>query len=86
MGLSATGAIRDGLIDAGRNPATPAAIIARGTYADCKSVAGPLEGLLALATEAGEGPALLIVGAVVARSKIWQTHEIKAREPRLAPA
>ena len=85
MGLSATGAIHDGLIGAGRDPATPAAIIARGTLVDSKSAAGTLAELPALAAEVGDGPALLIVGAVVARSKIWQTRRVKTREPTLAP-
>jgi uroporphyrin-III C-methyltransferase/precorrin-2 dehydrogenase/sirohydrochlorin ferrochelatase len=72
MGLAAAAAVRDGLIAAGRGPATPAAVLARGTRADSKSVVGRLESLPALAASAGEGPALLVIGDVVARSAPWR--------------
>ncbi|HTT82440.1 MAG TPA: siroheme synthase CysG [Rhizomicrobium sp.] len=72
MGLTSAPAIRDGLVAAGRSPATPAAILARGTCADSFAVAGLLEDLPSLAAQAGDGPALIVVGEVVARSKPWR--------------
>ncbi len=72
MGLTSAAAIRDGLIAAGRSAATPAAVLARGTCADSFAVAGPLENLESLAEEAGDGPALIVVGEVVARSRPWR--------------
>jgi uroporphyrin-III C-methyltransferase/precorrin-2 dehydrogenase/sirohydrochlorin ferrochelatase len=72
MGLAAAAAVRDGLIAAGRSPKTPAGVLARGTHPDSKSVVGYLDDLPALAREAGEGPALLVIGDVVARSDAWR--------------
>jgi uroporphyrin-III C-methyltransferase/precorrin-2 dehydrogenase/sirohydrochlorin ferrochelatase len=72
MGLAAAAAVRDGLVAAGRDPATPAAVLARGTRPDSKAVVGRLEALPALAASAGEGPALLVIGDVVARSAPWR--------------
>jgi uroporphyrin-III C-methyltransferase/precorrin-2 dehydrogenase/sirohydrochlorin ferrochelatase len=72
MGLSSAARVRDGLIAAGRAADTPAAIIARGTRPDSRSVAGRLRDLPALAVQAGEGPALLVIGDAVARSDIWR--------------
>ncbi len=71
MGLAAAAAVRDGLIAAGRDPKTPAAVLARGTRPDAKTVVGELENLTALASQAGEGPATLVIGHVVARSDAW---------------
>jgi uroporphyrin-III C-methyltransferase/precorrin-2 dehydrogenase/sirohydrochlorin ferrochelatase len=72
MGLAAAAAVRDGLIAAGRDPKTPAGVLARGTHPDSKTVVGHLEQLPALAARAGEGPALLVIGDVVARSDAWR--------------
>jgi uroporphyrin-III C-methyltransferase / precorrin-2 dehydrogenase / sirohydrochlorin ferrochelatase len=71
MGLSAAATVRDGLIAAGRDPKTPAAVLARGTRADAKSVVGTLDDIASLAARAGAGPALLVIGQVVARSDVW---------------
>ena len=68
-GCRAAATVRDGLIAAGRDPQTPVAVLARGTRPDAKSAVGPLDGLAALAAQAGEGPALLVIGEVVARSR-----------------
>jgi uroporphyrin-III C-methyltransferase/precorrin-2 dehydrogenase/sirohydrochlorin ferrochelatase len=72
MGLASAAAVRDGLIAAGRDPSTPAGVLARGTRPDSKIVVGQLEDLAALAAQAGEGPALLVIGDVVARSDAWR--------------
>jgi uroporphyrin-III C-methyltransferase/precorrin-2 dehydrogenase/sirohydrochlorin ferrochelatase len=76
MGLASAGAVRDGLIAAGRDPATPTAVLARGTRPDSHATVGCLDGLAALADAAGEGPAILVVGDVVARSAPWRAAEV----------
>ena len=72
MGLASAAAVRDGLVKAGRDPATPAAVLARGTRPDSRAVVGRLDDLPKLAAAAGEGPALLVIGEVVAHSKPWR--------------
>jgi len=81
MGLASAAAVRDGLIAAGRDPATPAAVLARGTRPDAQAAVGRLDALAALAAEVGEGPAVLVIGEVVARSTPWrELHALIARE------
>jgi uroporphyrin-III C-methyltransferase/precorrin-2 dehydrogenase/sirohydrochlorin ferrochelatase len=72
MGITSSATIREGLIAAGRPPTTPVAVLARGTRVDSFAIAGPLDHLASLAAQAGDGPALIIVGDVVARSKPWR--------------
>jgi uroporphyrin-III C-methyltransferase len=64
MGLAHLDAIASGLIGAGKDPHTPAAVVSRGTYADGTSVSGALEEIAALA-EGLASPSLLVVGDVV---------------------
>jgi uroporphyrin-III C-methyltransferase/precorrin-2 dehydrogenase/sirohydrochlorin ferrochelatase len=77
MGLSGAAKVRDGLIAAGRDPSTPAAVIARGTRKDSNIVVGRLDALAALAAQAGSGPALLVVGQTVRRSAKWLSELAK---------
>ena len=72
MGLISAAGVRDGLITAGRDPATPAAVLARGTRPDARAAVGRLDNLAVLAASVGEGPALLVIGEVVARSAPWR--------------
>ena len=72
MGLAAAAAVRDGLIAAGRAALTPACVLARGTRPDSHAAVGTLQDLPRLAAEAGEGPALLVIGEVVCRSDPWR--------------
>lgn len=72
MGLAKAAEVRDGLIAAGRDAATPAAVLVRGTRPDAKHLVGRLDQIAALAAQAGEGPGLLIIGEAVARSDIWR--------------
>src|SRR5436190_20426018 len=72
MGLASAAAVRDGLIAAGRDGETPAAVLARGTRPDAQAAVGRLDGLAALATEVGEGPAILVIGEVVAHCAPWR--------------
>lgn len=82
MGLASAAIVRDGLLAAGRSPKTPAGVLARGTQPGSTVVVGQLEGLAELARQAGEGPALLVVGDVVARSDAWRET---ARECVIGP-
>ncbi len=72
MGLASAAAVRDGLVAAGRDPATPAAVLARGTRPDSRATVGQLDELPKLAASVGEGPALLVIGEVVAHSAPWR--------------
>ena len=83
MGLASAAAVRDGLIAAGRDPHTPVAVLARGTRPDAKTVVGHLEDLQALAERAGEGPALLVIGQVVARSDAWRAERARGGDRRM---
>jgi uroporphyrin-III C-methyltransferase/precorrin-2 dehydrogenase/sirohydrochlorin ferrochelatase len=74
MGLSAAASVRDGLIAAGRSADTPSAVLARGTRPDAQSAVGTLRDLPALAASVGEGPAILVIGEVVARSDHWTSN------------
>jgi len=81
MGLAAAASVRDGLIEAGRDGATPAAVLARGTRPDAHAALGRLDELAALAATAGEGPAILVIGEVVARANCWGTGEFAPSLP-----
>jgi uroporphyrin-III C-methyltransferase / precorrin-2 dehydrogenase / sirohydrochlorin ferrochelatase len=72
MGLASAAAVRDGLVAAGRDPQTPAAVLARGTRPDSRATVGRLDELPKLAASVGEGPALLVIGEVVAHSAPWR--------------
>jgi uroporphyrin-III C-methyltransferase/precorrin-2 dehydrogenase/sirohydrochlorin ferrochelatase len=78
MGLGSAAAVRDGLMAAGRAATTPAAVLARGSRPDAHAVVGRLDQLPALAAAAGAGPALLVIGDVVARSTPWRAAELEA--------
>ena len=67
MGLNRLAEIRARLLAAGRDPETPAAVIASGTWRDERVVSAPLADLPE-AVEAAQvvSPALLVVGDVVA--------------------
>jgi uroporphyrin-III C-methyltransferase/precorrin-2 dehydrogenase/sirohydrochlorin ferrochelatase len=80
MGLSSAVAVRAGLIAAGRDPQTPAAVLARGTRPDARTAVGRLDELPALARSVGEGPALLVIGKVVERSDPWRAAQIQQVE------
>lgn len=72
MGLAKAAAVRDGLIGAGREPGTPAAVLVSGTRKDARYLVGRLEEIAALAARAGDGPGLLVIGHAVARSDVWR--------------
>lgn len=72
MGITAASTIREGLLAAGRSPETPVGVFARATRPDAKAVVGVLRDLPALAEQVEIGPAILIIGDVVARSAPWR--------------
>jgi uroporphyrin-III C-methyltransferase len=65
MGLAHLAGLAGGLVAAGKDPHTPAAVISRGTLPGGRSVSGELSEIAGLA-EGLESPALLVVGDVVA--------------------
>ena len=80
MGLSSLGAITDGFLKHGADPATPAAVIENGTRAGQRVITGTLESLLEKTSQAGvKSPALIIVGSVVSlRGKLsWFANKPK---------
>jgi uroporphyrin-III C-methyltransferase/precorrin-2 dehydrogenase/sirohydrochlorin ferrochelatase len=72
MGMTAAPTIRAGLLAAGRSPKTPVGVFARVTRPDAKSVVGTLDELPTLAAQVDRGPAILIIGDVVAHSAPWR--------------
>ncbi len=68
------------LIDAGRDPQTPAAVIEKGTTLAQRTVTGALADIAARAREAGiKPPAILVVGGVVELRpylKWWETRPL----------
>jgi uroporphyrin-III C-methyltransferase len=64
MALRTLGSIVEGLVHAGKDPETPAAVISRGTWPEQRVVVAPLEEL-AEAARGLDPPALVVVGEVV---------------------
>ena len=91
MGLAALAEIAAGLIATGRDPETPAAVVARGTTDDQRTVTATLAGIADACAEL-EPPALVVIGEVVAlASEIgpnveWGIPEFLARAPLRATA
>jgi uroporphyrinogen III methyltransferase/synthase len=70
MGVRRLPLIAERLVAAGRSAAEPAAVVERGTLSDQRSVSAPLGELAAAADGAGvRAPAIVVVGAVAARSE-----------------
>jgi uroporphyrin-III C-methyltransferase/precorrin-2 dehydrogenase/sirohydrochlorin ferrochelatase len=90
MGLASAAGVQAGLVAAGRDPATPAAVLARGTRPQAVAHVGRLDALVQLADAASEGPALVVIGAVVARTDAWRAREAtadaRAHDARTRPA
>ncbi|WP_315837359.1 siroheme synthase CysG [Bradyrhizobium prioriisuperbiae] len=76
MGMTAAPAIRAGMLAAGRSPQTPVGVFARATRPDAKAVVGSLDNLPALAAQVDKGPAILVIGDVVARSAPWRNENL----------
>ncbi len=76
MGMTAAPSVRAGLLAAGRSPQTPVGVFARVTRPDAQAVVGTLEGLPGLVQEIDGGPAILIIGDVVAHSAPWRHQNL----------
>src|SRR2546428_497586 len=76
MGMTAAPSVRAGLLAAGRSPKTPVGIFARVTRPDAQAVVGTLENLPALGEKIDGGPAILIIGDVVAHSAPWRQSNL----------
>ena len=68
MGMTAAPSVQAGLVAAGRSPQTPVGVFARVTRADAQAVVGTLDQLPDLVARIDGGPAILIIGDVVAHS------------------
>jgi uroporphyrin-III C-methyltransferase / precorrin-2 dehydrogenase / sirohydrochlorin ferrochelatase len=72
MGMTAAASVRAGLLAAGRSPQTPVGVFARVTRLDAQAAVGTLEQLPDLVQRIDGGPAILIIGDVVAHSAPWR--------------
>jgi uroporphyrin-III C-methyltransferase / precorrin-2 dehydrogenase / sirohydrochlorin ferrochelatase len=72
MGMTAAPSVRSGLLAAGRSPRTPVGVFARVTRPDAQAAVGILDDLPALVEKIDGGPAILIIGDVVAHSAPWR--------------
>ena len=74
MGLESVGGICGRLIGAGKDPATPACVISRGTMRGERAVSGRLDELGALASHGNlRHPAVTVVGDVVRLADFWKS-------------
>jgi uroporphyrin-III C-methyltransferase / precorrin-2 dehydrogenase / sirohydrochlorin ferrochelatase len=76
MGMTAAPSIRQGMLAAGRSPRTPVGVFARVTRPDAQAVVGTLDELPALVQKIDGGPAILIIGDVVAHSAPWRHQNL----------
>jgi uroporphyrin-III C-methyltransferase/precorrin-2 dehydrogenase/sirohydrochlorin ferrochelatase len=76
MGMTAAPTIRDGMLAAGRSPRTPVGVFARVTRADAQAAVGTLDQLPELVSRIEGGPAVLVIGDVVAHSAPWRDFEL----------
>jgi uroporphyrin-III C-methyltransferase/precorrin-2 dehydrogenase/sirohydrochlorin ferrochelatase len=83
MGMTAAPSIREGLLAAGRSPQTPVGVFARVTRPDAQAAVGTLENLPGLVEQIDGGPAILIIGDVVAHSAPWRQSHPKSYTSRI---
>jgi uroporphyrin-III C-methyltransferase / precorrin-2 dehydrogenase / sirohydrochlorin ferrochelatase len=76
MGMTAAPSVRAGLLAAGRSPQTPVGVFARVTRPEAQAVVGTLGELPALIEKIDGGPAILIIGDVVAHSAPWRYQNL----------
>ena len=86
MGMTAAPAVRDGLLAAGRAAETPVGVFARVSRPDAKAAVGTLEQLPDLVARVDGGPAILIIGDVVAHSAPWRRQNPTSFIPDLLEA
>ena len=76
MGMTAAPSVRSGLLAAGRSPQTPVGVFARATRPDAQAVVGTLGELPDLVEKIDGGPAILIIGDVVAHAAASRQSEL----------
>jgi uroporphyrin-III C-methyltransferase / precorrin-2 dehydrogenase / sirohydrochlorin ferrochelatase len=76
MGMTAAPSVRGGLLAAGRSPQTPVGVFARVTRSDAQAAVGTLDELPDLIEKIDGGPAILIIGDVVAHSAPWRHQNL----------
>ncbi len=76
MGMTAAASVRAGLLAAGRSPRTPVGVFARVTRPDSEAAVGTLDELPDLIEKIDGGPAVLIIGDVVAHSAPWRHQNL----------
>ena len=76
MGMTAAQSVRAGLLAAGRSPQTPVGVFARVTRPDAQAAVGTLNDLPSLVEQIDGGPAVLIIGDVVAHSAPWHRQNL----------
>jgi len=76
MGMTAAPSVRAGLLAAGRSPQTPVGVFARASLPDAQAAVGTLDQLPALLEQIDGGPAILIIGDVVAHSAPWRDSNL----------
>jgi uroporphyrin-III C-methyltransferase/precorrin-2 dehydrogenase/sirohydrochlorin ferrochelatase len=76
MGMTAAPSVRDGLLAAGRSPNTPVGVFARVTRPDAQAAVSTLDQLTDLIKKIDGGPAILIIGDVVAHSAPWRRQNL----------
>jgi uroporphyrin-III C-methyltransferase/precorrin-2 dehydrogenase/sirohydrochlorin ferrochelatase len=86
MGLTAATSVRAGLLAAGRSPQTPVGVFARVTRPDAEAVVGTLDELPDLVDQIDGGPAILIIGDVVARSAPFRDSNLNQLVSKLLDA
>ncbi|HEU0084253.1 MAG TPA: siroheme synthase CysG [Bradyrhizobium sp.] len=81
MGMTAAPAVRAGLLAAGRSAQTPVGVFARATRPDSKANVGTLDRLPELVEAIDRGPAILVIGDVVAHSAAWRKSNLDSLFP-----
>src|ERR1700681_2436021 len=76
MGMTAAASVRAGLLAAGRSPHPPVGVFARVTRPDAEAAVGTLDELPDLIEQIDGGPAVLIIGDVVAHSALWRRQNL----------
>ncbi len=84
MGMTAAPSVRAGLLAAGRSPQTPVGVFARVTRPDAQAAVGTLDQLPDLVEQIDGGPAILIIGDVVAHSAPWRHSRLQPGDLRTA--
>jgi uroporphyrin-III C-methyltransferase/precorrin-2 dehydrogenase/sirohydrochlorin ferrochelatase len=74
--MTAAPSVREGLLAAGRSPRTPVGVFARVTRPDAQAEVGTLDQLPELVARIDSGPAILIIGDVVAHSAPWRRKNL----------